>query len=149
MTFYTVTPACLQGQFSWKLFFHPFTLRQCLSLLVRNVYCRQKMAGSYFLIKLTIISLLIGELRPLTFSVNTERYILFPVILLFLWNLLFSYSSSANLLAWWVSFIFFCEHDSFKYLMLCWVFCSFVCFYYGRFLALRQLKRIILLATLT
>jgi hypothetical protein len=46
---------------------------------------------SCFLIQFVILCVLIGALRPFTFSVNIERYLLFPVIFL---CLLFSFTHS-------------------------------------------------------
>jgi hypothetical protein len=62
------------------------------------------MVRSYFLIQLSILCPLIREVRPLTFIITIERYVVFPVILLFLLFLLFSYPSFANLLAYWSLF---------------------------------------------
>jgi hypothetical protein len=42
------------------------------------------MGGLAFSIEAMIVCILIGELRPLTFNVNIENYVLFPLILLFL-----------------------------------------------------------------
>jgi hypothetical protein len=42
------------------------------------------MGGLAFSMQPMIVCILIGELRPLTFNVNIENYILFPLILLFL-----------------------------------------------------------------
>jgi hypothetical protein len=67
-------PACFQIPFAWKIFFHPFTLSPYLSLSVRCTFCWQQIVESYFFI---------GELRPLTFRVMVERYVLIPSILLF------------------------------------------------------------------
>jgi hypothetical protein len=39
-----------QGTLAWYIFFQPFTLSQCLFLLMRWVSCRQKIVGSSFLI---------------------------------------------------------------------------------------------------
>jgi hypothetical protein len=40
------------------------------------------------------------ELRPLTFSVNTERYVVVFATLLFLWCLILFYSSFVYILIW-------------------------------------------------
>jgi hypothetical protein len=47
------------------------------------------MVGSCFLIQFTILCLLTGALRPFTFGVNIERYLLFSVIFV---TLLFSFT---------------------------------------------------------
>jgi hypothetical protein len=63
-----------------KSFFHPFTLSQCLFFSVRSIFCKQQMGGSCFLIQFASLCLLIGALRPLTFSVIIESCVVFPVI---------------------------------------------------------------------
>jgi hypothetical protein len=85
---YIPTPACLWGPFSWKTFFQPLTLSQCLSLSVRWVSYEQHGVGSCFLTQFPIWCLLIGTF---TFNVNTERCLLFPVIFV---SLLFSFTYS-------------------------------------------------------
>jgi hypothetical protein len=60
--------------------------------------------GSYFLIQSCGLHLLIGELRPLIFRVIIERYIIFPVILLFffwLFGIFYVYFSSLFFLKVW------------------------------------------------
>ena len=59
------TPACFLGPFAWKNFFHPFTLRYCLSLLLRCVSCMQQNAGSCLHIQSVSLCFFIGELSPL------------------------------------------------------------------------------------
>jgi hypothetical protein len=86
-----VTPDCLWDPFAWKTFFHLLTLSQCLFFSVRWVSCKQHVVRSCFLIQFVILCVLIGALRPFTFSVNIERYLLFPVIFL---CLLFSFTHS-------------------------------------------------------
>ena len=44
------TPACFLVLFTWKIFPHPFTLRQCLSLLLRCVSYTQQNEESCFCI---------------------------------------------------------------------------------------------------
>jgi hypothetical protein len=56
------------------------------------------MLKSCFLIQPLFLYFLAGELRSLTFSVNIESYVVFPVILLFLCCLFLSYPSFANIL---------------------------------------------------
>jgi hypothetical protein len=48
------------------------------------VSCEQQIVGSSFLIQFPNQWLLIGELNPLTFSVNFERYVVILAIYLFL-----------------------------------------------------------------
>jgi hypothetical protein len=85
------TPACSWHPFVWKVFFYPFTLSQCLFSSVRWGSFKQHMAGSFFFNPIAILCHLIGALRPFTFSVNIERYLLFPVIFV---SLLFSFTYS-------------------------------------------------------
>jgi hypothetical protein len=75
------TPAVLGVHLLGKCFFYPLTLSQCLFFSVRWVSCKQHMVGSCFLTQFAILCLLIGALRPFTFSVNIKRCLLFPVIL--------------------------------------------------------------------
>jgi hypothetical protein len=65
---------------------------------VRRVSCKQHLVGSCFLTQFVILSVLIGALRPFTFSVKIERCLYFPVIFVLL---LFSctYSLFTGLLA--------------------------------------------------
>jgi hypothetical protein len=66
------------GKFSWKIIF-PEPIFVLLS-----VSYRQQTPEFCFLIQPAILSLLIGDMRLLVFSVNIERYVVIPVILLFL-----------------------------------------------------------------
>jgi hypothetical protein len=50
---------------------------------------------------------LIGELRPLTFRVITERFIVIPAIILVLWCFIVSYSFSYLLDCWCAFFSLF------------------------------------------
>jgi hypothetical protein len=72
--------ACFQGPLAWEIFFQPFTLSQCLFLLMRWVSCKQHIVGSSFLIQFAKWCLLMGELSPLTFSVSIDKYVVIPVI---------------------------------------------------------------------
>jgi hypothetical protein len=49
-----VTSFCFGGSFAWKIFFHPFTLSQCLFLSVRWVSCKQQIVQSSILSSLPI-----------------------------------------------------------------------------------------------
>jgi hypothetical protein len=71
--------ACFWTPFAWKIFFYPFTLHLCLFLSMWYIFWKQKIVGSCFLIQSSRLEDLIRELKPLTFSVIIERY----VILLF------------------------------------------------------------------
>jgi hypothetical protein len=51
-------------------------------LSMRYVSCKQQTVKFCFLIQLTILCFLIRESRPLTFSVNIERHVIVPAILL-------------------------------------------------------------------
>jgi hypothetical protein len=55
----------------------PFTLSQCLFLSVRMVSYKQQFLGSSFLIQ---FAKQLGELSPLTFNVNIDRYVMIIVI---------------------------------------------------------------------
>jgi hypothetical protein len=70
----------LGGPLAWKIFFHPFTLSQCLFLLMRWVSCKQQIVGSSFSIQFAKWCLLMLELISVTFSVTVDRYVLIPVI---------------------------------------------------------------------
>jgi hypothetical protein len=52
-------------------------------MLVNEISCKQQLIRCCFLMQFAIICFLIGELRQLTFSINIERYVIFPIILLF------------------------------------------------------------------
>jgi hypothetical protein len=91
-----VTPSWLGVHLLEKSFLFSHSL--CSSFPARSVPCRQQVIRPCFLILLTILCLLIRELRTLTFSVNIESYVVFSVILLFLWCLHLSFSFFANLL---------------------------------------------------
>jgi hypothetical protein len=85
------TPACLWSPFSWKTFFYPLTLSQCLCFSVWWVSCKQHVVGSCFLTQFAILCILIGTLRWFKFSVKIERCLLFPVILV---SLMFNFTYS-------------------------------------------------------
>jgi hypothetical protein len=97
-------------------FFQPLTLSQCLFFSVRWVSCKQHMVVSCFLTQFAILCLLIGALRPFTFSVNIERCLLFPVILV---SLLFSFTYSLFICLLAQKCLFFLESS-----YLCLVFSS-------------------------
>jgi hypothetical protein len=74
------TPACFGGAIglvNLLLASHP---KPGLFLSVKWVSHKQQIVGSSFLIQLTKHCLLMGELSPLTFSVNTDRYVVIPAI---------------------------------------------------------------------
>jgi hypothetical protein len=85
-------------------FFPSFLSKSVFVSSVRCVSCMQQIVSSCFLIQAAILYILFKELRPLTFSINIERYIVFPVILMLLCCLLFFYSS---LLIYFSSGIYF------------------------------------------
>jgi hypothetical protein len=45
------TPTCFLGPFAWNIFLHRFTLRRCLSLMLRCVSGMHQKDGSCFLIQ--------------------------------------------------------------------------------------------------
>jgi hypothetical protein len=103
----TNTPACFQGPFAWKLFFHPFTLSQHYLSQWDGFLEGDKWSGLIFLIQLSIPCFLIGEWKLLIFCVIIERYVVLPVILGFFVGLLFQ-SSFENLLIYEIySFLYF------------------------------------------
>ena len=59
------TPACFFRLFAWKIVFHPFTLRHCLSCSLRWVSCKQQNVVSCLCSQSVSLCLFIGELRPL------------------------------------------------------------------------------------
>jgi hypothetical protein len=74
------TPACSWSPFAWKTFSHPLTLSQYFCLFV----CLFQLDESFvtcgwvlFFNQVCYLCLLIGTLRPFTFSVNSERSLLF------------------------------------------------------------------------
>jgi uncharacterized membrane protein len=77
-----VIPPCFLGLFAWKIFFHPFTLRQYLSLLVRCVSCMQQNDRSSFRTQSVSLCLFIGELSPLIIRDVNDHQLLIPVILM-------------------------------------------------------------------
>jgi hypothetical protein len=119
------TPDCFKGSFAWMIFFHPFTLSQYLFLSVRYVSCKQQLVWFCFLIQHASLCLLIGALRPLTFSVNIDKCVVFPVISLYV--LIFTFTPFLLCYSAWTiglillciflteSCIFFHVQDFFKY----------------------------------
>jgi hypothetical protein len=111
------TPSYLWGPFAWTIFFYPLILSHCLFISMRWVSYKQHMVGSCFLTQFFIPCHLIGALRPFTFSVNIERCLLFPVILV---PLLFSFTyflfigllAQKGFIPSWV----FLSHSSFFYM---------------------------------
>jgi hypothetical protein len=85
--------SCLyMGSICLENFFPPFDSKPGLLFFsVRWVSCKQHMVGSYFLTQFAILCLLIGVLRSITFSVNFDRCLLFPVSFV---PLLFSFTYS-------------------------------------------------------
>ena len=65
--------------FVWNIFFHPFTFRLCVSLLLKwiCICCRQHIDGSFVLF-IQALCLLIGEFIPFAFKVIIDRYCLLP-----------------------------------------------------------------------
>jgi hypothetical protein len=57
--------------------FHP---KQVFVSVNEMVSCKQQIVGSSFLIQFAKQCLLMGELSPLTFSVNIDRYVVIPAI---------------------------------------------------------------------
>jgi hypothetical protein len=61
------TPACFFEQFDWK-FFQPFTLRQCLFLLLNSCFLYVAKCWTLFAYRFVRFCLFIGELIPLILS---------------------------------------------------------------------------------
>jgi hypothetical protein len=59
---------CLLTDSTWSTLLQLFPLRQCLSVKLRCVACRQHTDGFHFLIHAADLCLLIGELRALIFK---------------------------------------------------------------------------------
>jgi hypothetical protein len=74
------TPACFLQPLAQCIFFQPFILSQCWFLSIRWVSCKQQIVGSSFLIQFASHCILKGELSPLTFNVNIERYVVITAI---------------------------------------------------------------------
>jgi hypothetical protein len=74
-----------------------FVFESEVQLFVSNKWSVLFFFGSCFLIQSTSLCLSIGQLRPLTFEVIIEGYVVIPVILLLLEWLILSYSSFAYL----------------------------------------------------
>ena len=74
-----VTLACVLSLFVWNIFFYPFTLRWCLSLMLRCVSCTQLTNGSISV----SLCFIIGELRVLVLKVILNQDCLFCWLLLF------------------------------------------------------------------
>jgi hypothetical protein len=81
-----------------EIFFWPFTLNPCLFLPIWCISCRQQLVDSCFCNPICHSLSLIRELRPFSFRVVVERYVVFPAILLFLQCLIVTFSSIASLL---------------------------------------------------
>lgn len=71
-------------QCDWDNFVHHFILRQCLSVKLRCVPCRQQINYLCFFIYLTTLCLLTGKLRPLIFKDILEICVLIADTVLFL-----------------------------------------------------------------
>lgn len=71
----------LSGFIDWSVLLYPFTLRQCLSLKLKCVSCRQRIGRFCFLFHSVSLSLLIRKLRSLIFKDISEVCVLFSAIL--------------------------------------------------------------------
>jgi hypothetical protein len=116
-----VIPACLWGPFAWKTFFQSLTLSRCLFFLAWWISCKQHMVGSSFLTWFAILCLLIGALRPFTFSVNIERCLLFsvsviPPLFSFTYSLFTGLLSQKGLFFLEYSFLTLVSHSNLKVL---------------------------------
>ena len=77
------TPAFFWSLFSWNIFFQHFTLSLYVSLVLRQVSCRQHIQGSCFCIHSASLCLLVGVFNPFTFKVIIDKYDPLPFTLLF------------------------------------------------------------------
>jgi hypothetical protein len=83
---YLTTPACFWILFAWNIIFLPFTFSVCVSLPVRHVSHKQQMVRACFFIHSASLHILIKELRPFTFRIIIERFVLIsPFILGICW----------------------------------------------------------------
>lgn len=77
------------GPFTWNIL--PFTLRLCLSLMLRYVSWMQQKGGSCFHVQSISLYLFIGETRPpLLLRIFSEQCLLICIILLFVVVWIFS-----------------------------------------------------------
>ena len=68
------TAAFFWSLFAWDIFFQPFTFCLYVSLVLRQVACRQHIQGSYFCIHSANLCLLVGAFNPFTFKVIIDKY---------------------------------------------------------------------------
>jgi hypothetical protein len=78
------TPAYFGGPLALESFFQSFTLSQCLFLWIRCVSYKEQIVWSSFLVQFLKLVRNWSELSPLTFSINTDRFVIFSAIYLFL-----------------------------------------------------------------
>lgn len=78
-------PAFFSLPFAWNIFFHPFTFRVCVSLLVKWISSRRRIDGSYVLIYSGTLCLLTGECGLFAFRVNLDRYVYIAILLILFW----------------------------------------------------------------
>jgi hypothetical protein len=76
-----VTPVDFLGPFVGKPFFKPFTLRQCLSLLLKSVSYMQQNDGFCLSVHSVSLSLYIGEFSHIILRDINDQWLLFLVIL--------------------------------------------------------------------
>ena len=69
--------------FEWKMFFHPFTFSLYIFLHPKQVSCRQHIDGCYIFIHSATPCLLIVELSTFTFKVTIDKYVLIPILIVF------------------------------------------------------------------
>ena len=107
------TPACFIAPFAWKTFFQPsFTLRQCLSLILRCASCMQQNTGSCLLLSLLLAyAFLLGNLMHWCWEIlmtnNVFKFLLFLLLEMVL---------------------YMCEcvcFSSFGFVVRCWIPCVF------------------------
>ena len=71
---------CFFRLFALKIFFQPFTLRQCLSFSLRWVSCKQQNVGSCLCSQSISLCLFIGKLSPSMLRNIKQQLLLLPVI---------------------------------------------------------------------
>ena len=76
------TPSCSLGPFDWKIFSQLFTLRKCLSLKLRCIFCMQQKNEWSFHISVSLC-LFTGELEPLILRDSNDQWLSVPVIFWF------------------------------------------------------------------
>jgi hypothetical protein len=100
------TPDCFLRPFAWMIFFHPFTHRYLLSLLLWCVSCMQQNFKSCLPFQSVSLSLFMGELNPLILRDIKDRWLLLPDMFV-LWVVLYACGSLLLALLWDAKYLIF------------------------------------------